>query len=892
MSNILEKPIGELTPADMEALRKPLGVRGRPYPMRESVQVDDGKGGKILQRRLGVLENGSQNFAIYSDRPYAQVLGMAMREMPTPGMLRLFYQAVNLRKPDSKRRIQYLKGAAGSGKTYMSELIARMRSDKGAIKVDCGNKNLGELLFETVLDFGGAHDLRDELDRRLADGALKNPMTATILRDALGEAFAEKDGRIVIDWDRIGHNLRDSGDAQKDPAARDYLDSRTAVGIALEALKKVSWLEGLDSLGANALGMATQEGALIRAWKEGREIILDEFNRAKEGTTSSLHTVLQFLAGEIDETVVENTLKEKGDSAKQTFVFRRSDQKAGFFTTLTGNAEEDGTDVNELPQSLNSRIIPRTVPVATEEDWQHRICQIMTGLPVSTIFRVDPERIKADPEQFRKKLVEMRFLGLSPQQAEQVPDIQVRLLNRWEDVLKASEKLARFYYGWSQLVNPESSLHRTGSLAKLLEEVSERYSAEVSIDFRKIIDHINEAMAEAPAVLPATESDGYDASDWSVPPPPPSEVDVADPGLNFGDRLVSVIMNYMVETTAEVGKHGLYAQLRQLSMDCGLQQEVLHEGKQGVARSVADMLNDNPYRSPLPTVQAEVARDIHCAYLRSVHPEISATDDELLSVPLVFAALEHLDEADEDNAPQARQVALLNADPATLYHEPLKKAAVVDSVQVAAANENGGAPAMPPAGDLASRTALLFALAIPAMREHNLEVLWARAFTQAGLFAGGSGGVPRDRSVAIAEGNPEENLAITSLTVSDRNRAGETVESNLHIVWNRKNDRLLVVGNGAAAPELKRAFNSVGAVYVDRQDREAAPKVQAALGRLIGADREKQEGTLKNAFLMRATLGSMADDEKTSLTELLIRRDTQVFLPVYVTDSPAPPRAA
>lgn len=887
MSNILEKPISALTAAELEILKKPLGVRGRPYPMRETVQVDDGKGGKVLQRRLGVLQNSDQSFAIYSDRSYAEVLGMAMREMPTPGMLRLFYQAVNLRKPESKRRIQYLKGAAGSGKTYMSELIARMRSEKGAIKIDCGNKNLNELLYETVLDFGGARDLRDELDKRLANGALKNPMTATILRDALGEAFIQKGDKIHIEWEKVGHSLRDHSQTDKKEEERDYLDSRTASTIALEALKKVSWIEGIDSLGANSLGMATQEGPLIRAWREGREIILDEFNRAKEGTTSSLHTILQFLAGEIDETTVENTLKEKGDATSQTFTFRRSDQKAGFFATLTGNAEEDGHDVNELPQSLNSRIIPRTVPMATEEDWQHRICQIMTGLPISTIYRSDPERIKADPEKFRKKLLELRTLGLSDEQAAQVPDIQIRLLNRWQDVMEASEKLARLYYGWSQVVNPDSPLHRQGNLAKLLEEVSERYSAEVSIDFRKIIDHINEAMTEHPAIIGVEQSDGIDDSDWSNAPMPPSEVEPEDAGLHFGDRLVSVIMNYIVETTVEVGKTGLYNQLRQLAADCGLQQEVLHEAKEGIARSVADLLNDNPFRSPLPTVQAEVARDIHCSYLREIHKEIAVPNESLISVPFMLAALENLN--DEDDVAPANQRApfiLLNTSPATLYQEPLRKIEVMDGISLASVDA-----AVPAAQDLASRTALLYALAIPAIREHNLEALWARSFEKAGLFSGGSNGVPKDQSIAMADGDKTEDLAITSVVVADKGRGGRIVEAPVHVVWNRKNDRMLVVGTGGASSDLKRAFNSVGAVYVDRQDREAAPKVQAALGQLMGPDRSNKEGLLKNAFLMRATLGDAEADEKSSLGDLLIRRDTQVFLPVYVTEKPVPQAA-
>jgi len=91
---LLQKPVRDYTPQDRAALKKPLGVTGRPYPMRDSVMVEDASGNAVLVQTLGVIEDDANPLWVYSDRTYAEVVGMAIRDMPTPGMLPLFKKAL------------------------------------------------------------------------------------------------------------------------------------------------------------------------------------------------------------------------------------------------------------------------------------------------------------------------------------------------------------------------------------------------------------------------------------------------------------------------------------------------------------------------------------------------------------------------------------------------------------------------------------------------------------------------------------------------------------------------------------------------------------------------------------------------------------------------------
>jgi hypothetical protein len=897
--SVLGKRVADLTESDKKKISKPLGTSQRPYPMPFEAYVQDDRGRTTQIRKLGAIKSDTDPMMVYSDRTYGEVMGMLLRDMPTPSMLPLFADELNQRKPGTKRVLLYKEGAPGVGKTFGTELIAKVRDKRGAIKIDCGKKNLGDLLFEPVLDFGKDRRFYDEFDRRVEAyneaktdeqrARVFHPHSITMLRSSLGESFSEEGGRIAIDWAKTHQCLKD-----KDG---NYIEARETVSIVSNALIDVAKNEGFGHMAGNALGMATQEGPLIRAWKEGRELLLDEFNRGKEGTTASLHTVLQFLAGEIDQVTVENTLKEKGEDVGQTFTFRREDQRAGFFVTMTGNSEEDGSDVGELATSLSSRIVPRFIPVATVEDWQHRICQIMTGLPVSTLYRASEADWRKNPDAFRQKLIEWRTLGLSKDEAANVPELQLKLLRRWEDVLEASEKLARFYYGWSQVVNPESPAHRAGSLSQLMEEIDERYSSKLSVDFRKVILHIGEALEKRPAAQAAEQAQGVDFGDWSREPDIKAETVEEDPALHFGTRLAKVIMGHINATTIEIGKFNLHRQLMQHAADCGLTDPALQEGKPSTRRSISALLDDNPYASDVPDIKAELVRDLLCDYLRQIDPQLSTNNGDIMSVRTVREVMDTLasddeapvvdvgdeNKAEDENEP-ARTLTVFNDDLDTIQSRPLEQAVTYDSVPSA----TDGEPETPVADELLSQTSFLYSLASPALRKGNLVAIWNRALSRSGLVeATAETGV--GDSLAMAENRSKAGLAITTVMVSNDNGKGKAQTVPLHVVWNSAADKLLVVGEGKLPAKIGLAFANSRVTYIDRSEEGAARKAGAALFGIAGGD-AKVADRLKTAFLMRNMLDAVDEQDKTGLEDLLVRRDVKCFLPHYIV-KPAPRNA-
>ena len=889
----LKKNIRDLTKQDMADLTKPLGVKGWPYPMLYQTTVENAKGEKTHVKRLGVLEadrkRGKKPLIVYSDRDYEDVMSMATRDMVTPSMLPMFFDALSRRKPNNKFRLQYIKGAAGAGKTFMSELVGRMRSAEGAIKIDCTGLNASELLFETVLDLNNNRTFYEELDKRLQNGKL-NPLSLSILKQSLGGAFVEEDGVVSIDWTKVGRNLREKPQDEKS----DYVESREAVELALQGLREVSELEGLGTLGGNALGMLTQKGPVIRAHEEGREIILDEFNRLKRNTTGALHGWLQFVIGEMDPCTVRSTIKEKGDDRSHTYTFQRADMKAGFFVTLTGNTEADGSEVSELPQSLSSRIVPKHVPLATEQDWQHRICQMLTGMPVSTLYAASKKQWDANPEAFRTKLMEWRKL----REKREIPEIHLRLLRRWEEVDEASVKLAKFYYGWSQIVNPESVVHRSGKLSDVLNEIDDAYSREVTVDFRKITVHINEALEARPPVTALEESEGYDLGPVKAPCETFDDEDGEenDPAATFGTRLADAIINQITADTLDRGKETLYRQLMRHAEDCGIIPPQLHEGRKGNNRTIAILLDDNPYEGKGKDVRAEYVRNLLCTALRERYPEIAANNNELMSVAMVRQSMERLaDEAADaaqKNEADKTGIVVFNDDPKTIYNEPLRVADTYDPVLAAPVAPGAAvapAPAHPSPGELLSRRDLLFSLAAPGLRQRNLRALWNKAITATGSVVKGTQ-ADADESLSLAENSSVSGIAVTTVLVREDDAKGQGVQVPLHIVWNRTADRVLVVGEGSIGARLRTAFVNSRLTYIDRADTHAGRQARQALTHLLDAENERQESLIKNAFLMRNMLDSRKDEKTLSLTEILVRRDIKTFLPHYLMNKRAEPK--
>jgi hypothetical protein len=882
--SILSKKIRDLSDGDRKSLSKPLGIKGRPYPMKFRGDIEK-HGHQTYGSALGRLEadvsEGELPLIIYSEKNYAEVVGMAMREMPTPGMLPLFMDAINRRRVGSKRSVQYLKGDAGAGKTYMSELIGRMRSDKGPIVVNCGDKNISELLYETVLDFNNDRTFYDALDKKIVEfnrasgnkeeqDRILNPMVVDMLADALGEAFEkEESGRIGVDWERVKSAHKDDQD--------NYLSSKESNEIAAKGLLLVAKKLGLSDLAGNALGMITQEGPLIQGWKQGREVILDEYNKSKAGTDGGMQGVLQFLAGEIDKATVENTLKEKGDKSNQSFQFRREDQKVGFFVTLTGNSETDGETTRDLSQSVHSRVHPQFIPTATEEDWQHRICQILTGLPVSTIYKASENVWKENPEAFGEKLLEWRKIGLEPEEVQNIPEVQISLLKRWDSLLEASEKLARFYYGWSQIVDPESALYQKATnLMDLMQEIDDRYSGEVSIDFRKILDHVKDALENRPNVNYGTSSSEFDLGSWDDAPEIELNIFEEDPTLEFGTRLSSVIREHIDKTTIDIGKKGLHRRLVQHARDCGLIETQYQEGSARQSKLVSELLDNNPYISDEPSVQAELIRDILCDYLRSVHDNISENNNDIMSIAMVLKTMEAIKALEKDglsneNNSEPRSIKLFNENLNDILHSPVSEGEIIDSI-LKEANDKAQKR------ELVSGKSVLASLAAPVLRKGNLKSFWSDALSTSDLLSAGNDSDIKDIGLEIAQGSSKSGIAMTTLMV--KGDSGE--DAPMHLIWNKVNDRLLVVGEGKLDSSISKSFKHNKTFYIDRTEAGAKEKVETLLPKVLSSNVNNNKSFLKNAFLLRNKTGSWEEDNTKSLAKLLVSKKVNNFLPQYV----------
>lgn len=885
---LLTKKIKDLNEQDVTELEKPLGIKGRPFPTRKRVKESHNNGKTSLATRITLHQDDRKPFRIYSERPYDFVAGEAMRKMPTPSMLPYFFDGLKRRELDSKKRIQFIKGTAGAGKTFMSEFTAEMRDPRGPILIDCGQKNLAELLFETVLDFNQDKKFYQELDKRLANGQI-NPLSVQLLEENLGSALSKLDeGKYAINWAMIGRELSESGGEDTVPT------SKQAVSQALRALKEVSHLEGLDNIGGNALGMATQEGPLIRAWKEGREIILDEFNRGKKGSTSSLHSLLNFLAGMGSNVTVENTLKEKGENEDtQTFTFNRADMRAGFFVTLTGNAEEDGDDVDELPQSVSSRIMPQTVPIADVLDWQHRICQIMTGLPLSTIYHSKPDQWDNDPDLFRKKLKEWRVMGLSEEEIADIPDLQMKFLDRWEDVLIATEKLAEFYHKWAELTNPDSALYDTGKYSNILMELSDTFFRETTIDFRKVVDHINEASRARSASILPEESEGYEEGPSNEPPVLEINREEYDPARYFGTNLTEIIQEMVYATSYDQGRAALYGQLESLMKDCGLKDSVLHEGKPNAQFTISALLDENPYSSSNPRLQNRLIRDMTCNLWRAKQGEdLPVSNEQLLDVAVVKKTLDDVkadlvraeESALEDDAPittpQDRHMLVLNDDANGFSFAPFKKARILDSASsIGFTAEQGGAPISDiTAEQLVAHDDALTALIMPVLREHSLTQLWDKSLNLGGVVAEDLNGV-KDESLSLAQGTSDSGLMVTTFNVAAQNND----MTSIHILFNKESGHSIIIGDGSKL-DLHENFRACNIDYIDRRDKNAALHINNAVKALASTvgDHDVIEEQLCNAFLLRNTAPSVEDRDHYKLSDLILAEDSQNLLPQYV----------
>ncbi|MDD9900146.1 MAG: hypothetical protein OXT65_04135, partial [Alphaproteobacteria bacterium] len=470
------RKVSELTDADKSAVRRPLGVPGLPYPMVH-VADDAGADASNADFTIGVVQSDSP-FMVYSGHmSAAQVNGRLLREMPLPNMAIMLRDLITMTDPEAKNRSMTIFGDAAFGKSHLFKMMGEIVHEKGAASVDCGGMNMRELLFRTVVSYG--EGVREQFEERLAGGDI-SPASVNMLNEAFPGAIDEK----TIDWSKVG-------------AAQTWESSADAGKRAVDVMKTIYELESIE-VRNNSFGIRTEEGEVLKAFREGRPVFLDEYNKSRPGTLDAFQTFLQFVKGEIDEVDIENPLAQDG-GADKTVKLKREDMKAGFCVFIAGNDSSDGSTTHDISLSMRTRLDPRQVGQPSEEDWAHRISQILTGMPLTTLYTAWNADAQKDPNAFANKLMQVRKLGLTPAQQRAIPPHQIHFLQEFEDTIKGIRQLAKYYHSRLQLSDTNSKAYDNGKHADMADEVSGA-AERIHVSFRRVIKDLEQALERLPEV--------------------------------------------------------------------------------------------------------------------------------------------------------------------------------------------------------------------------------------------------------------------------------------------------------------------------------------------------------------------------------------------------------
>lgn len=876
-----------ITDKDGTVLKRMIfGVTGRPYPMLKTVQKNiDGK--KVPVQEWRVMEDDNKPTIIYSDKPEAEVMGQLYRNMPKPSMLEFFIDGLNKRLPNSMNRIEFVKGYPGAGKTFLAGVHASLRTTKKPIFVDCGGKNLHDLLWETVLDFESDKGFFDELDIKAAAGEL-NPVSKELLKNALGEAYNEdaKTGRVVFLWDRIGNS--DTTQGRPD----DYMDT---VKSTLESIRH---LEGLDKGGQNALGLKMIPGPIYNAFTQDRPIILDEYNKSKEGTDDCMQTILQFFRGEgPGEITIQSPLKNEGKGGK-SYTLNRDQMGPNFFVTAAGNAVIDGVTTRELSESANQRWNPYTIAKSTEDDWLHAWTQFATGVPISTLFKTGykngANQWDTDPEAFREFLYNRRTDGLSDDEIAMIPDESFDFIQNWKLFFKDCKKLASFCHKWSFMLDPDNIDLKGVDDARVMEEIDEpEYRKEVAMGYRKIITWLEIVRHNFATSKPLSQSDGYEIGRYDTTPDL-IQSEMEPTSLNYGTRLNQIIIEEILRHTYGRGKMATYEQLMTWARQDGLADNDLDEGRKNSGHRFGSGFNISPLHGYNMSSKAQIIQKLLADHIRGTMPSHkNKSDDALIPKSQIISLITHLDTFDvRDIAPEndtsnddeesfsktfnnhAQDLIFLNPSKRSFIRQPLISGQSLDATPYQ--DENGDLIDTTPdvkEGDLIDEKAFLSTLVMPIIGQLNVNALWNKGLSESGILAMHAA----EKSIQMAE-NTGGHIAITTVMVQDE--AG--IESPVHVIRSRETGKTMVIGS-VDDKTMSRNFMLARMSYVSRKDVNAERKIRDGLIKLAGGQSDAVNTSLKLAFLMRnqSIFGAQAEENR-SLEELLIGDDIECFNKNYL----------
>lgn len=862
---LLEKESDKLTADERNSLFKAVGTSALPYPASHFVTDDNGE----LQMEIGIIADDLNPLGVYADQSHDHVVGLLYRDMAIPSLLHVQKEAILRRAPESKGRLMAILGDPGSGKSHMAKLLAKIRDPRPAEVIDCGGRYMGDLLFEQVIDYG--EDFKTALTARLRSGNLSAP-SIKILEENFADALVKGSAGKITDivWDKTAVP-KNKGTKEK-PA---YESTQEAVERSLKLIKTIAEYESIPTQAVNSVGVKKVPGIIKRLHDEGREGILDEYTKSIEGSDDSLQTVLQYINGEIDEVTVTNSMKVNGREETYSYTLKRSDMKAGFFITMTGNKNGDGFSTHTLSRSAYSRIPVFTIENPLPVDWKHRVSQIMTGLPLSTLYSVFADMANDDSQEFGDMLVELRLMGLSEDERAKVPPHQITMLKNWQQTNAAVEKLANFYMYWAKIIDPQSDLYdpekqQNGTnIENILPEISAAYRDESAMDFRKVIQDINDALKVKPEIK-KIEGGSALRLNFSAVNRQKTVVSAARPEVissEFGTRLEKVLLERIGTMTA--GRPKLQAALMKEARERG----VVGLGAQANAQSpdtVGKLLNQDAFTG-LGGIKSVVAiRDVLAEHVKKANPELRGKPDEAI-VPIEQAAaaceeLARIAKGEIEVSPRVGRVVMLGEDG---LKGVFAQAAAVDSI---------AQPERPNAGQLVRSTDFVESLKIPALAEVNMRSIWRKTLSSENLVGEDAESKP---VVELAEGTHASKIGITTLMTQSAD--GRAIP--VHIVLDGERKKSLIVTD-EIDPATKAALGA-DYVVVTYDDPNAENQVSGFLRDTLRHSSRKDniadlERQLTCAFALRAA----NQNNMEPLAHMMVRKDLPTAAPVYMVNTP------
>ena len=782
-----------------------IGVPGLPLPVLRNVLDDKGK---VVGKDLSTVESYDEGYTLRSSRAStAEVMGHLIRNLPVRGMLpALEYM---LKRGDIKQAdfTAFLRAGAGVGKTHLARTYLELRDPRGPLVTDIGGQSMENLLYRIIFNAEEKKTLMQMVDEALAANTL-NPISMKAL-ELLGKGFDKDSTPPKIDWTAVAADEKATSDT---------------VNNALAAVFK---LQSWDSKLSN-IGFKIEEGAIIKADMDNRDLLVDEVNKSLPDSETPLQIVAQVLNGETKRHSVS-----MGGKGNYELVNGHESGK-GNMVLFTGNMPKDGTGTRQMSDSWNRRIPPYDISDFTVADWQDRTAQILTGMPMLIMHRLTPGSLKKDkwevndPKVFTETLLTYSTFGMTEGERLRVKDWQTSMLTHWETVMPQVEKLGEFYHKWEQLVDRDSPLLKGGKFPDIMMEVDDDLMPVEKVTASTMIRHINDAQAMTPQARPAAQSGGFSLkSNWDVPlqmrklePEPVSK--------NFGTRLVASIMEEIERTTLQKGKKGLYKQLMEDAKEAGLI---------GNPPPLAQALNIDPSKDK--EAQAKTVQTMLCTQLRKQYPGSNLPDDDEAIMPLsqVAAQLDVFRNAGRDVtiSPFTTELLVTNTDMQT--NAPFKRVAADSGEKTETIDE---VKKRLPTSDLLDMENLLTSLALPVIGRTNMDALWNKALT-------GGGFSPNEKTSMAQAASDDSGLSITTLLCKgNADKADAYVP--LHVIRNSKTHRTMIVGDAPIDDALYDRLKRNKIVYINRQFEGADVWVNTEIRGMVESQFEQ---ALREAFLLR-----------------------------------------